>query len=259
MFRRALLAALLVLSIVGVTAPAPARAEDQIGCRSSLGLGGATPIDTDWCDGAVRPGVEISTAIGGCTANFLFSGSDGKRYLGTAGHCLLEGDGFTTSFPNATVRAYANGWKVIGRAAFAVLDASRDFALIELDSGVVAYPDMAHFGGPTGTYTAHSLLPEVVHHYGWGVGYGAVVPARTSVALNTFPVSRVGAVGTVSFGDSGGPAITGDGSALGVIVTIGNLNASAGTVGISRIDYQLPFAEQALGIDLTLQTAPLRS
>lgn len=256
MLRRVLLASALLLSVFGVhTASA---AGEQPGCRSSLGLGGSTPIDTDWCDGAVRPGVQISTSIGGCTANFLWNGSNGKRYLGTAGHCLLAADGETTTFSSPVVQAYVNGWRRIGVARYAILNADRDFALIELDAGVTAYPDMAHFGGPTDTYTGTSLTPLVVHHYGWGLGISELFPARTSLALNTIPVNRVGAVGIATFGDSGGPAITGDGKALGVVVTLGHISASPGGVGISRLDFQVPRAAAALGTTLTLQTAPLR-
>ena len=260
MIRRALVALALLAAASGVTPVMPAaRAAEQAGCEGSLGLGGRTPIDTNYCNGLVRPGVEIRTSTGGCTANFVFSGANGKRYLGTAGHCLLDGQGETTTFASPTVQAYASGWRTIGRAAYAVLSDERDFALIELDPSVTAVAEMAHFGGPTGVYTGQSLAPEIVHHYGYGLVLGEVIPARTSIAPNTVGHYRVGAEGAVIFGDSGGPAITEDGRALGVIVTLGHVgSASAGTVGISRLDVALSRAETWIGTSLTLQTAPLR-
>ncbi|MEA2932229.1 MAG: hypothetical protein QOI56_1014, partial [Actinomycetota bacterium] len=42
------------------------------------------------CPG-VRPGAVVLTPVGQCTLNFLWRGSDGRSYIGTAGHCLLEG------------------------------------------------------------------------------------------------------------------------------------------------------------------------
>lgn len=259
MIRRALAVAALMTSTLGFTyGPSASASGEQPGCRDSLGLGGATPVDPDYCDGRVRPGVRIATSRGTCTANFLFRGANGKRFLGTAGHCFLSANGERTSFSDPTVWAYTNGWMTIGKVVYAVLD-DRDFALIELDWGVSASAEMAHFGGPTGVYHAHSPLPEVVHHYGFGTMISDIFAARTSLALNTLTEVRVGALGAATWGDSGGPAITGDGRALGVVVTIGNLSASAGTVGISRLDYVLPFAEQAIGTTLTIQTAPRRA
>src|SRR6267378_8622222 len=44
----------------------------------------APPVGTGACPG-VRPGAIVLTEIGQCTLNFLFRGSDGSRYVGTAG------------------------------------------------------------------------------------------------------------------------------------------------------------------------------
>ena len=258
MLRRAVLAALLLALIVTVGgSPSATATGEQPGCRDSYGMGGSTPVDSDYCDGAVRPGARIATSRGTCTANFLFTGANGKRYLGTAGHCILREDGETTQFTNPAVSAYANGWRSIGRLVYAVLD-HRDFALIELDFGASVSAQMAHFGGPTGVYTDHSPLPVAVRHYGFGTVISDIVAARTSIAPNTLADGRVGAVGVATWGDSGGPAITADGRALGVVVTIGNVSISPGTVGISRLDFVLPDAERAIGTTLTIQTAPLR-
>src|SRR5437870_10344194 len=48
----------------------------------------AAPLGTGTCPG-VRPGAIVLTDVGQCTLNFLFLGSDGASYIGTAGHCIL--------------------------------------------------------------------------------------------------------------------------------------------------------------------------
>jgi hypothetical protein len=40
----------------------------------------------------VQPGGLVETELGTCTLNFLFDGSDGRRYIATAGHCILGED-----------------------------------------------------------------------------------------------------------------------------------------------------------------------
>lgn len=41
------------------------------------------------CPG-VRPGALVSSSGGQCTFNFMWLGSDGARYIGTAGHCIVD-------------------------------------------------------------------------------------------------------------------------------------------------------------------------
>src|SRR5688500_18129194 len=48
----------------------------------------AAPFGVGTCPG-VRPGGVVVSDTGQCTLNFLFEGSDGNRYIGTAGHCIL--------------------------------------------------------------------------------------------------------------------------------------------------------------------------
>src|SRR5207302_4169444 len=48
----------------------------------------AAPFGTGTCPG-VRPGAIVRSDVGQCTLNFLFLGSDGASYIGTAGHCIL--------------------------------------------------------------------------------------------------------------------------------------------------------------------------
>jgi hypothetical protein len=48
----------------------------------------AAPVGTTACPG-VRPGAIVNSDVGQCTFNAAFSGSDGRLYIGTAGHCIL--------------------------------------------------------------------------------------------------------------------------------------------------------------------------
>src|SRR5206468_9270960 len=105
----------------------------------------ATPIGIASCPG-VRPGAIVRTDKGQCTFNFLFIGSDGRRYIGTAGHCIL-GDSLTSGdvgefawAPGSGPAARDGGDNQIGEFAYAVLQDPKDFALIRLDDVVSPSP-----------------------------------------------------------------------------------------------------------------------
>jgi hypothetical protein len=230
----------------------------------------AAPVGTGTCPG-VRPGAIVNSSAGQCTFNFRFNGTDGRRYIGTAGHCILGespigGDVGERSWApgNGPVARNANGNR-IGEFAYAILRDPKDFALIRIDNGVSANASMCHFGGPTGTNTSQGSGAVVLNHYGNGVGVGSVVPARSAVALGMPDPGHVYAEGAVVPGDSGSGIIASAGGAVGVIVTtglhlgsLGTGGVDAGTMGITRISPQVNRAEQVLGTNLTLQTAPLQ-
>jgi hypothetical protein len=206
------------------------------------------------CPG-VRPGAYLITSIGGCTFNFLFTGGDGRRYAGTAGHCALEKDHTEQVWASGNGPAVEDSQRqVIGRFVYAVLDDPKDFAVIELLAGVDASPQMCHFGGPTGLYTDQSSSAVELHHFGNGIALGDTVPGRSAVALNTLNPNYVSAMGAAIFGDSGSGVITDDGRAVGVLVSL-DFNPF-GYIGITRLPPQLKRASEKLGTTLTLQTAP---
>jgi hypothetical protein len=109
----------------------------------------------------------------------------------------------------------------IGEFASAVMDDPKDFALIRLDPGVAASPEMCPFGGPRGGYTADTADPVVFHYYGNGDAIGSVLPARSGVALGTPHPDHIYAAGLALPGDSGSGLMTADGLAIGVLVTTG--------------------------------------
>lgn len=212
----------------------------------------------------VRPGAHVQTSKGtGGTLNFLFRGSDGHHYVGTAGHLLADEEThvWRKNGPSATI----DDGTVIGRAVFAwnYNSEDADFALIKLARGVKFDPAMCHWGGPTGVNKDISHRPTVLRHYGAGMGISAVAPERTMVAPTLAHKSKVGALGVVAFGDSGSPVISEDGRALGIQFLLGAVVGSPpdgltpGNVGIYRLTPQVAGAEKALGITLKLMEAPL--
>jgi hypothetical protein len=260
---------------VGLIGAAPTQAAE-----SNWTLGGepcklipvpaAAPVGTGPCPG-VRPGAIVRSDKGSCTFNFLFQGANGARYIGTAGHCILGdspfgGDvGEQSWSPGSGPVARDSAGNRIGEFSYAILQDPKDFALIRLDAGVNASPQMCHFGGPTGTNDERPSSPVVLNHFGNGVGVGSVLPARSALAFGMPDPDHVYAEGAVVPGDSGSGIISSDGRAVGVIVTvgihagsIGTNGVDAGTMGVTRITPQVDRAEQVLGTQLTIQTAPLQ-
>jgi len=273
-FKIAMVAA--VAGVLGLAAVTPASAAES---GSNWTLGGkpcklievpaAPPAGTGQCPG-VRPGAVVNSDKGQCSFNFLFTGADGARYMGTAGHCILGDDPFggdageQSWAPGSGPVARDGDGNRIGEFSYAILQDPKDFALIRLDPGVNASPQMCHFGGPNGTNDDRSSSATVLNHFGNGVGVGDVLPARSALAIGMPNPDHVYAQGAVVPGDSGSGIISSDGRAVGVIVTtglhtnaIGTSGVDAGTMGITRLTPQVNRAEQVLGTDLTLQTAPL--
>jgi hypothetical protein len=228
----------------------------------------AAPVGVGSCPG-VRPGAIVASDAGQCTFNAAFSGSDGRLYIGTAGHCILGespigGDVGEESWDSGAGPVARDGaGAAIGRFAYAILQDPKDFALIELDGGVPLTPQMCHFGGPTAVNSDQPAGPVVLHHFGNGLVLGSVLPARSGVALGMPDPDHVFAQHPAAPGDSGSLVISDDGRAVGVLVTVGVHSGSigvptvdAGITGITRFAPQIARAEQVLGVDLTLLTAP---
>jgi hypothetical protein len=230
--------------------------------------GESTPVGVSRCPG-VRPGARVESKAGFCTLNFLFRSPEGQRYMGTAGHCIL---GMTepppgqnselTWAPGTGPEARDGDGARIGEFVYAVLEDPKDFALIRLDPGVEASPEMCHFGGPTGLNADET--PDIVEleYYGLGVGVGTVLPARSAVAAGLPDPDHVYAFGAALPGDSGSGVISSDGRAVGVLVSVGvhglgiyEDGIDFGTIGITRLGPQLTRAQEKLGASIELVTA----
>jgi len=223
---------------------------------------GATDLIQD-CT-VLHPGDAVSLPGGSrCTLNFLWRGSDGHRYMGTAGHCALKteiGD-----------RVESGAGALIGRLAYEVRDtraSGADFALVRLERTVKASPQVQHWGGPTGAYLTMTDQPQILRMAGQAAGLSYVAPDRELLATAVTQPQEIRFLGPVSSNDSGAPVITESGLAAGWTVeladsevpvrTSASNGAEVGASTIVRIDPAIRLAEKALRIRLTLQTAPLR-
>lgn len=210
-------------------------------------------VVTTPCSGRISPGARISTPVGLCSLNFLYTDQNNVWYAGSAGHC----------FRATGERASISGIGGIGTVVYRINSGvGSDFALIRIDSEDVGKidPSMCHWGGPTqDTASGHS----VVRHYGYGVFYDMTpnTRARTGTTYSIGSSSFTFA-GTVTSGDSGSGARLLDGEALGAITHVSGFSVlgfahSAPFVFGTTSPRALALAESSTGLDLTLRTAPL--
>src|SRR5947207_14333215 len=138
----------LSLGLPGTSTPTANWTLDGVPC-TLIPVPAAAPFGTGTCPG-VRPGAIVLTDVGQCTLNFLFQGSDGSRYIGTAGHCILGtspfgGDvGEMAWAPGTGPVARDSEGNPIGEFAYAILQDPKDFSLIRLDPLVEASAAMCH-------------------------------------------------------------------------------------------------------------------
>ncbi|MBA2505149.1 MAG: hypothetical protein H0V29_04295 [Thermoleophilaceae bacterium] len=267
----ALLIGAMFMLVAATATPASAATLTRGGKCKLIEVPAAAPVGVGSCPG-VRPGALVQSDIGSCTFNFVFHGSDGRTYIGTAGHCIIEAPSTGGDFPEqkwapgAGPVARDGEGNRIGEFAYAVLRDSdeADFALVRVDPGVEVDAQTCHFGGPTGINAEKpgAVPPTQLQHFGNGVGIGNVLPARSALALGMPSDAHVYAEGAVVPGDSGSGIESADGRAVGVIVTtgvhtagIGTSGVDAGTVGVVRLNPMVNRAQAFTGTTYSLRQA----
>jgi hypothetical protein len=228
---------------------------------------------------AITPGVQMYTKGAQCTANFVFTDSVGRVYVGYAAHCAGTGQATDTdgcrsgSHPLGTAVRFARGGTVVsdgttvghGRLVYsswitehrlgtsdANTCAANDLALVRVDPDDVSKvnPSVPTWGGPTGVAAAPRSGDQV---YTWG--YSSLRPTdavspKTGVTTQRSNAGWGFEVYTVSPGvpgDSGSGFMDASGRAVGVLSTL-TLAPTAGSNGVGSLAKELAFAQQHSGI-----------
>jgi hypothetical protein len=228
---------------------------------------------------AITPGVQMYTKGAQCTANFVFTDSVGRVYVGYAAHCAGTGAATDTdgcrseSHPLGTTVRFARGGTVVdggttvgrGRLVYsswitehrlgttdADTCAANDLALVRVDRDDVSKvnPSVPTWGGPTGVAAAPAQGDQV---YTWGYSSLRPTDAVSPKAGVTTQRSNAGwgfEVYTVSPGvpgDSGSGFMDASGRAVGVLSTL-TLAPTAGSNGVGSLAKELAFAQRHSGI-----------
>lgn len=223
------------------------------------------PIDPGWPpieQATIRPGVTI--AAGSCTANFVFHSLDNRTlFIGTAAHC----------FPDAQIGdpVQIAGGAAQGRLAYSSFLAmeengdsidGNDFALVELpdEARDRVHPAMLSFGGPTGIAESASTGDRVFAHGNStarpDATPGEAGPREGVVTEHGTWTTGVYFAGPGVPGDSGSPAITADGQALGVVITF-EVAPQPASNNLANLAAVLGYANEHMAEPVALATWPL--
>jgi hypothetical protein len=231
----------------------------------------------------IHPGTMMYTDGAQCTANFVYTDSAGTVYVGYAAHCAGTGgqtdtNGCNTgSVPLGTVVDFTNDGNlasegtIVGHGklvysswitehALGTTDANtcayNDLALVKVDAGDAAKvnPSVPFWGGPTGIDTDGTAAGDRVYTYGNSslrAGISQLSP-HTGVSLGDDPADGgwshpLYTVTPGIPGDSGSGFMSADGSAIGVLSTLGLAPLPASN-NIGDLSKELAFAQAHSGI-----------
>lgn len=274
---RALLA-LLAFALVSPALAGCVDVGDKTPGATPRGGDGVDPADTDaapalsWgdpADATIRPGVQVISKTGQCTSNFVFTSPDGADvYLGLAAHCvegLPMGEAMDIGPGVATGSLAYSSWATMAdvEEQDALALEYNDFALVLIAPAdrALVHPSVRHFGGPTAIADSSKMAaPAKVLTYGnsglraqqeplsWHEGYVLDNPNAWTTTIYTATPGVPG--------DSGSAVMTGDGQALGILVTL-TIAPTAGSNGVTSLDMALAYARTVGGVDARLATAEL--
>jgi hypothetical protein len=260
---------LLLLLAVGLTA-APSGAS-------------ASPTWAPAATAPIHPGTMMYTEGAQCTANFVYTDGAGNVYVGYAAHCAGKGsstdtNGCTTdSVPLGTPVTFTNDGNLlsegtpVGHGTLAYSSwitehqlgttdpntcAYNDLALVKVDPADVGKvnPSVPFWGGPTGIDTDGTQLGDRVYTYGNSslrFGISALSP-HTGISLGDDPADGGWSHPLYTItpgipGDSGSGFLSADGTAIGVLSTLGLAPLPASN-NIGDLAHELSFAQAHSGI-----------
>jgi hypothetical protein len=232
---------------------------------------------------AIHPGTMMYTAGAQCTANFVYTDDAGNVYVGYAAHCAGTGsstdtNGCTTdSVPLGTPVTFTNDGSLISDGTpvghgtlvysswitehqLGTTDANtcayNDLALVKVDPADVGKvnPSVPFWGGPTGIDTDGTQFGDRVYTYGNSslrFGVSALSP-HTGISLGDDPADGGWSHPLYTLlpgipGDSGSGFLSADGTAVGVLSTLGLAPLPASN-NIGDLAHELAFAQAHSGI-----------
>ncbi len=253
------------------------------GMAASTGSATAAPTWAPASTAKIHPGTMMYTAGAQCTANFVYTDSSGRVYLGYAAHCAGKGGSTDTngckvdSVPLGTRVEFSNDGTllskgtIVGRGTLAysswiterrlgIKDANtcayNDLALVRVDAADVSKvnPSVPFWGGPSGIDTNGTAAGDRVYTYGnsslrFGV---ATLSPHTGVSLGDDPADGgwshpLYTVTPGVPGDSGSGFLSADGTAVGTLSTLGLAPLPASN-NIGDLAKELAFAQARSGI-----------
>jgi hypothetical protein len=256
----------------------------------------ATPTWAPAATAAIHPGTMMYTAGAQCTANFVYTDDAGNVYVGYAAHCAGKGSSTDTngcnvdSVPLGTPVDFTNDGNllsegtIVGHGTLAYSSwitehqlgttdpntcAYNDLALVKVDPADVGKvnPSVPFWGGPTGIDTNGTAAGDQVYTYGNSslrFGLSPLSP-HTGVSLGDDPADGGWSHPLYTItpgipGDSGSGFMSADGTAVGVLSTLGLAPLPASN-NIGDLSHELAFAQAHSGIAglrLVLGTEPFQ-
>ena len=231
----------------------------------------------------IHPGTMMYTDGAQCTANFVYTDSAGNVYVGYAAHCAGTGgqtdtNGCNTgSVPLGTAVDFTNDGNlasegtIVGHGTLVYSSWITEHNLGTTDANTCAYNDLAlvkvaagdagkvnpsvpFWGGPTGIDTDGTAAGDRVYTYGNSslrAGIAQLSP-HTGISLGDDPADGgwshpLYTVTPGIPGDSGSGFMSADGSAIGVLSTLGLAPLPASN-NIGDLSKELAFAQAHSGI-----------
>lgn len=207
--------------------------------------------------------IEMEGATYSCTANYLWRGSNGRTYLGAAGHCFVPPGRVATHGPgvdwdrldskvSVCVSSCLTGGEIgflvtgqvvdLGPVAYArrardgvVL--GHDFGIVEVPASLLddLRPSLPVWGGPTSPQGARASGPVCMYGNGMGVAETFLTMARAGFGAGSFEDGTWQAALPTQVGDSGAAVVTCSEHAGGLHGerSIGLLTHGVGAAGVS--------------------------